>query len=125
MKRLLLALCLATSPSACDDALGPSDFYGNWGAENVHLTLSLTVARFETPCWIGDLAMPLLVDGKEFTAVATISWRGGAGQPDTRIVNFSGHKSGDRLELSVAPASLGLGPYSLRQGAQGTIVGCP
>lgn len=110
---------------ACAQPLGPEDFYGEWGAENVSLTLSVTSATFETPCWVGDLTMPVAVSGQSFTSPGTISWQGGAGGSDTRLVTFRGSRDGDRLELTVSPSSLGLGPYVLREGQQGPIVGCP
>ena len=116
----------AVAAIGCSDSLAPEDFYGIWGDEGVRLTLSPTQARLETSCWAGNLAMPLHVDGEEFTAVGTLLQQGGvAGGDESRIVTATGELDGDVLRLTIDPASMGLGPWTLNRDAQVTIPGCP
>lgn len=109
----------------CSDSLAPDDFYGVWGGDDARLTLSESVALFESSCWRGELPIPLVVDGEAFQAVGTITWQGGAGGSESRIATFRGHLSASRLSLTVDPAILGLGPYEMTRGAQVSIPGCP
>ena len=110
---------------ACSDSLAPSDFYGVWGAEGVRLTLSIIQTHFESSCWAGDLTLPVIVDGHEFTAIGTLNHQGGAGGIENTFVDVTGRLNGDVLHLTIAPASLGLGPYTLERGRQVSIPGCP
>jgi hypothetical protein len=122
--RLAPALALATL-LACSDSLSPEDFYGVWAAEGVRVTLSSTQSRFETSCWAGDLAIPIQVDGREFTALGTVNRQGGAGGSESRLITATGRITDDVLHLTIEPASIALGPYSLQRDAQVTIPGCP
>ena len=115
----------ALALAACSSALSPEDFYGIWGASDARLTLSTTVARFESSCWGGELAVPIQVSGNAFNAVGTFNAQGGAGIPDSRIVTVRGEKDGSRLTLRIEPQSLGLGPYSMSRNANPQIPGCP
>jgi hypothetical protein len=117
-----LAIALALG---CSDTVSPENFYGVWGAEGAQLTLTNTVAHFESPCWAGDLAIPIQVSGDEFFAVGTLNAQGGAGMPDSHIVNVTGEKSGNTLTLRIEPQSLGLGPYSMSLNYEALIPGCP
>jgi hypothetical protein len=110
---------------ACSNTLGPGDFYGVWKNDNARLTLSNTLARFESSCWAGDLAIPIQVSGNVLNAVGTIDAQGGAGIPDSRVVTVRGEKDGDRLKLRIEPQSLGLGPYTLSLNYPAQIPGCP
>ena len=110
---------------ACSDSLAPSDFYGVWGGEGVRLTLSIIQSHFESSCWAGDLTLPILVDGREFTAIGTVYHQGGAGGSEGRFVEVTGRLTGDVLHLTIEPASVGLGPYTLERGSQVPIPGCP
>lgn len=110
---------------ACSDSLAPKDFYGVWGAEGVRLTLSAIQSHFESSCWAGDLSLPVLVDGHEFTAIGTIYHQGGAGGSESRFVDVTGRLDDDVLHLTIEPASVGLGPYTLERGGQVSIPGCP
>jgi len=123
--RLLLLAIIAVASISCSESLGPADFNGTWGGDGVRLTMSPTMARFESPCWAGDLTMPLVVNGREFTALSALQSQGGAGQSESRSATFRGEKSGDQIQLTVSPSSLGLGPYTLTLGQQVDIVGCP
>jgi len=123
-RRFLLAIAAAAAVS-CTESLGPADFNGTWGGDGVRLTMSPTIARFESPCWAGDLTLPLVVDGREFTALSTLQSQGGVGQSESRSATFKGEKSGDQIQLTVSPSSLGLGPYTLILGQQVDILGCP
>ena len=108
-----VAVVLAASLAGCSDSLSPDDFYGIWAAEGVRLTLSNTRSRLETSCWSGDLAIPVQVDGREFTSVGTVNWQGGAGGSEVRFVRATGRLTGDALRLTIEPASVGLGAYPL------------
>jgi hypothetical protein len=88
------------------------------------LTLSQTQARFETPCWAGDMAIPIQVDGAQFTAIGNIQSQGGAGGNESRAVILIGHLDGDEMRLTVQ-TSFPLGPYTLHRNAQVQIPGCP
>jgi hypothetical protein len=126
MARRYLTMVAAVVAIGCSDSLSPEDFYGIWGDEGVRLTLSPTQARLETSCWAGDLAIPLQIDGEEFTAVGTLLQQGGAaGGDESRIVTATGRLDGDILRLTIDPASVGLGPWTLQRDAQVTIPGCP
>ena len=109
---------------ACSDSLSPEDYYSVWGAEGVQLTLSPTMARFETPCWAGDMAIPIQVDGAQFTAIGTITSQGGAGGMETKAVILTGRLSGDELRLTVQ-TSFAMGPYTLTRDTPVQIPGCP
>lgn len=128
-KRITRAIAVAATLTAlgagCSDSLTPDDFYGMWAAEGVRLTLSNTQSRFETSCWAGDLAVPVQVDSRGFTAVGTVNWQGGAGGSEFRFVRATGRLSGDLLHLTIEPASIALGPYVLQRDAQVSIAGCP
>jgi hypothetical protein len=110
---------------SCSDTLRPSDFYGVWGAENAQLTLTNTIAHFESPCWAGNLAIPIQVSGDQFVALGTVEAQGGAGIPDSRVVNMRGELNGSTLTLTIEPLTLGLGPYTMSQTYEAQIVGCP
>jgi hypothetical protein len=122
--RRLFAVCLLVALAACSDALSPEDFYDVWGAEGVKLTLSPTLARFETPCWAGDLAIPIQVDGDRFTAIGNVQFRGGAGSTESRAVILQGHLDDDELRLTVE-TSFQLGPFTLRRANSPEIAACP
>jgi hypothetical protein len=111
--RSLLALSLI---AGCSESLSPEDFYAVWAGEGARLTLSSTQARFETSCWAGDMAIPILVDGDQFTAIGNIHSQGGAG--------VNGRLDGDVLRLTVE-TSFQLGPYRMQRDAQVQITGCP
>ena len=119
--RLLVALALI---AGCTDSFSPEDYYAVWGAEGVRLTLSPTQARFETSCWAGDMAIPIQVDGAQFTAIGNVSWQGGAGGMESRAVILIGHLDEDELRLTVE-TSFALGPYTLHRDVQVQIPGCP
>jgi hypothetical protein len=110
---------------ACSDSLAPKDFHGVWVADGVRLTLSTIQSHFESSCWAGDLSLPVLVDGHEFTAVGTLYHQGGAGGSESRFVDVTGRLTGDVLHLTIEPVSVGLGPYTLERGTQVSIPGCP
>ena len=110
---------------ACSDTLAPRDFYGVWGAAGVRLTLSPIQSHFESSCWAGDLSLPVLVDGHEFTAIGTVYRQGGAGGSDSRFLDVTGRLTGDVLHLTIEPASVGLGPYTLQRDFEVSIPGCP
>ena len=119
--RSLVGLALIAS---CSESLSPEDFYAVWGGEGARLTLSPTQARFETSCWAGDMAVPILVDGAQFTAIGNIHSQGGAGGTESRAVILIGRLDGDVLRLTVE-TSFQLGPYRLQRDAQVQIPGCP
>jgi hypothetical protein len=123
-RRVVLGATLVAA-FACSDSLSPDDFYGVWGGDNVRLTLSFTQGLFESSCWRGELALPVVTDGDQFEAIGTLTSQGGAGMSETRFATFIGEKSGDRLHLELQPASLGLGPYDLRLDEPVEIPGCP
>lgn len=120
----LVGAALVTALSACGESLSPEDFYGTWGDIGVKLTLSPTQARFETSCWAGDLAIPIQVDGEQFTAIGNLNSQGGVGIPESRAVILHGVLDDDALHVSME-SSLSLGPYVLRQGVDPNIPGCP
>ena len=124
MRKALGALALIIATASCTESLSPEDFYAVWGAEGVRLTLSPTQARFETSCWAGDMAVPIHVDGPQFTAIGNIHSQGGAGGMESRAVILIGRLNGDQLRLTVE-TSFTLGPYTLERDAQVTIPGCP
>ena len=125
MRRRLSALLLVATLTGCSESLSPDDFYDVWGAEGVRLTLSNTIARFETSCWAGDLAVPIIVDGDQFTAIGNVNRQGGAaGGAETRAVILKGRLDDDVLRLTVE-TSFALGPYTLQRNANVTIPGCP
>jgi hypothetical protein len=123
-RRLAGGLIIAAG-MACSNTLSPGDFYGVWANDNARLTLSNTLARFESSCWAGDLAVPIQVSGNVFNAVGPIDAQGGAGIPDSRVVTVRGEKDGNRLTLRFEPQSLGLGPYTLSLNYPAQIPGCP
>jgi len=125
MRTWLASILTVATLLACSDSLSPEDFYGVWAAEGVRLTLSNTQSRLETSCWAGDLALPLQTSGREFNAAGILNWQGGAGGSESRLVTATGRITGDILLLTIDPASIGLGPYTLRRDAQVTIPGCP
>jgi hypothetical protein len=124
MRRIMSVLALVATLGACSDSLSPEDFYSVWGADGVRLTLSNTLARFETSCWTGDLSIPVLIDGDQFTAIGNINHQGGAGGTENRAVILKGRLSGDELRLTVE-TSFAMGPYTLQRNATVTIPGCP
>lgn len=125
MRSIRTGVAILVLSIACSSTTEPEDFYSNWGGDNVRFTLNVTRALFETSCWRADLALPLVVDGDEFTGVGNLVWQGGAGDPQTVSGQFSGHLDGDRLTLTVSPSSLGLGPYELTRDQSVEIFGCP
>jgi hypothetical protein len=124
MRRRLSALLLLATLAGCSESLSPEDFYDVWGADGVRLTLSNTLARFETSCWAGDLAVPIQVDGAQFTAIGNINHQGGAGGTESRAVILIGRLNDNELRLTVS-TSFELGPFTLLRGANVTIPGCP
>ena len=110
--------------AGCSESLSPEDYYAVWGGEGARLTLSNTQARFETSCWAGDMAVPIQVDGAQFTAIGTVQSQGGAGGMESRAVILIGRLKGDVLQLTVE-TSFSLGPYRLQRDAQVQIPGCP
>ena len=124
MKQLLRPLLALALFAGCSESLSPEDYYAVWGAEGVRLTLSATQARFETSCWAGDMAIPIQVDGAQFTAIGTITSQGGAGGMETRAVILIGRLDEDELRLTVQ-TSFALGPYTLHRDVQVQIPGCP
>ena len=124
MFRRLITLVLLATLSGCSESLSPEDFYVVGGADGVRLTLSNTLARFETSCWAGDLAIPIQIDGSQFTAIGNISHQGGAGGNETRAVILVGRLNEDELRLTVS-TSFEMGPYTLLRGVNVTIPGCP
>lgn len=124
MKRIFRSLLALALVAGCSDSLSPEDYYAVWGADGVRLTLSPTVARFETSCWAGDMAIPIQFDGSRFTAIGNITSQGGAGGMETRAVILYGHLDDDELSLRVE-TSFVLGPYTLHRDAQVQIPGCP
>lgn len=124
MNRIFASLIALSLVAGCSESLSPEDYYAVWGAEGVRLTLSNTLARFETPCWAGDMAIPIQVDGPQFTAIGNIHWQGGAGGSESRAVILIGRLDGDVLQLTVE-TSFPLGPYRLQRDAQVQILGCP
>jgi|SRR5688500_10007709 len=125
MRKTLGALALVAALAGCLESLSPEDFYGVWGAEGVRFTLSATQARLETPCWAGDLAIPIQVDDAQFTAIGNLHSQGGAGGTETRAVIVTGRLNGDdELRLTVE-TSFEIGPFTLARDAQVTIPGCP
>lgn len=124
MRKTLSAFALIAALAACIESLSPEDFYSVWGGEGVRLTLSPTLARFETSCWAGDMAIPIQVDDVQFTAIGNIHSQGGAGMMETWAVILIGRLDGDEMRLTVQ-TSFALGPYTLQRDAQVTIPGCP
>lgn len=122
--RSFLATSLLVAVNSCTESLSPEDFYDVWGAEGVRLTLSIVQARFETSCWAGDMAIPIIVDDEKFTAIGTVYAQGGVGTPEGRAVILTGRLDGDEMRLTVE-ASPAMGPYTLRRGVNPTIPGCP
>lgn len=123
--RSLIASALFAAGTACTDTLSPEDFYDVWGGDGVMLTLSSTQARFETSCWVGDMAIPIQVDADRFTAIGTVNWQGGAGGSESRAVILIGFlEDEDTMRLTVE-TSPQMGPYLLRRGVRPTIPGCP
>ena len=59
---------------ACDDPTSPRDVEGTWGAENVRLTISVSDALFETPCYSGRLTMPFQFGEETSLIEMPISW---------------------------------------------------
>jgi hypothetical protein len=124
VNRIFASLVALSLVAGCSESLSPEDYYAVWGAEGVRLTLSSTQARFETSCWAGDMAIPIQVDGPQFTAIGNIHWQGGAGGSESRAVILIGRLDGDVLQLTVQ-TSFQLGPYRLERDAQVQIPGCP
>jgi hypothetical protein len=124
MNRLFRSLVALSLVVGCSDSLNPEDYYAVWGGEGARLTLSPTLARFETSCWTGDMAIPIQVDGAQFTAIGTIQSQGGAGGMESRSVILIGRLDGDVMQLTVE-TSFQLGPYRLQRDAQVEIPGCP
>ena len=125
MRRTLSALAVIATLASCSESFSPEDFYAVWGADGVRLTLSNTLARFETSCWAGDLAVPVQVDGDELHAIGNVTHQGGAaGNTETKAVILVGRLDGDELRLTVQ-TSFALGPYTLHRDANVTIPGCP
>lgn len=110
--------------AACLDSLSPEDFYGSWAGEGARLTLSETRALFESACWAGEMAIPIQVDDRQFTAIGTVQRQGGTGTPESRAVILTGRREGDALRLTLDPANLG-GPYRLERDAVVVLPGCP
>jgi hypothetical protein len=124
VKQVLRSLLALSLVAGCSESLSPEDYYAIWGAEGVRLTLSATQARFETSCWAGDMAIPIQVDGAQFTAIGNIQWQGGAGGMESRAVILIGRLDEDELRLTVQ-TSFALGPYTLHRDVQVQIPGCP
>ena len=124
MNRLFASLVALTLLAGCSESLSPEDYYAVWGGEGARLTLSSTQARFETSCWAGDMAIPIQVDGPQFTAIGNIHSQGGAGGTETRAVILTGRLDDDELRLTVE-TSFAMGPFTLRRDAQVQIPGCP
>jgi hypothetical protein len=124
VKQVLRSLLALSLIAGCSESLSPEDYYAVWGADGVRLTLSATLARFETSCWAGDMAIPIQVDGAQFTAIGTIQSQGGAGGMESRAVILIGRLNDDELRLTVQ-TSFALGPYTLHRDVQVQIPGCP
>ena len=124
MRRKLSALLLLATLAGCSESLSPEDFYAVWGADGVRLTLSNTLARFETSCWAGDLAVPVQIQGEQLHAIGNITHQGGAGGTETKAVILVGRLNGDVMQLTVE-TSFAIGPFTLHRDANVTIPGCP
>jgi hypothetical protein len=122
----LAAALVVVAGVACDDPTSPEDVEGTWGAENVQLIIAPGLATFETPCLAGNLTIPFdYGDDGRWETTALLNQQGGAGGSGTVLATLRGRVSGDRMSLSVSPASVGLGPYDLQRGLQVQIIGCP
>ena len=121
---------LAFLIAGCSEATtSPEDVQGVWAGDGVRLSITLITARFESPCYDGELTIPFQYgpDGR-FETGGLLTRQGGApgGDPPTpRFATFTGRVSGDALTLSIAPDDFGLGPYQLQRDAQVNIIGCP
>ena len=124
MVKRLGSYILALVILGCSGALSPDDYFGTWGGEGARLTLSNALARLETSCWSGDLAVPVEVEGRELIASGTLSWHGGAGGTESRGVVIIGRKDDRVLHLTVE-GSKSIGPYTLQRGKAANIPGCP
>ena len=124
VNRILRSLVALALVAGCSESLSPEDYYAVWGGEGARLTLSPTQARFETSCWAGDMAIPIQVDGPQFTAIGNIHSQGGAGGTESREVILIGRLDDDELRLTVQ-TSFALGPYTLHRDVQVEIPGCP
>jgi hypothetical protein len=124
MNRILARLVAFVLVAGCSDSLSPEDYYAVWGGEGARLTLSPTLARFETSCWAGDMAIPIQVDGAQFKAIGNIHSQGGAGVPETKAVTLIGRLSGDVLRLTVE-TSFAIGPFRLERDTPVEVPGCP
>ena len=106
-----------------DDDLLAEDFYGFWSAEGVRLTLSNTRTFFESSCWSGEYAIPIIIDGNDFLASGSLNAHDGSGE--MVLSDLRGNLGGDILTVNAGPDRLNLGPYQMRRDQQVTIEPCP
>ena len=125
IRSLLAAAGLLACSEAFDPDLTPEDFYGVWGADGARLTISNTRTYFESSCWAGEFAVPVIVDGEEFAAAGTLTAQGGAAGSQTVIAGLTGPLDDGVLQVTVTPPILGLGPYIMRRDQAVTILPCP
>lgn len=109
---------------------GPS-LVGQWGGNHVGLDLGKTSGRLAYDCASGTIDGPLVVDSEGRFAV-TGHHTPGHGGPD-RIdqvdpsfrAQYSGRLRGDNMTLTVRVENgVMIGPYSLRFGAEPTLMRC-
>lgn len=122
----LLAIAGCTSV-----AVSPGSLMGEWGGAHVGLTLGPEGGNLEYDCAAGSMSGPLLPAGDgRFTVEGTHTPAIGGpeivGQvrPNYRV-RYSGTVRGDRMTLQgrVENGVL-LGPFTLRRGAEPTILRC-
>jgi|SRR5437588_6615926 len=103
---------------------------GTWGGEHVRVEVSKTGAEVEFDCAHGQITQPIALDKRgNFDVSGTFTPEHGGPirrdeTPPSNPARYSGHATGDTMDLAVTREKENLGSFTLTRGSQGTLMKC-
>lgn len=121
----MVAACATPNPTS-------RTIMGQWGGQHVGLVMTEASGRLTYDCAAGTINGPLIVDAAgRFAATGTHTpGQGGPERigytPPSYPARYSGSVRGETMTLvaDVSELQLRIGPYTLRQGAEPTLLRC-
>ena len=103
---------------------------GTWGGQHIILEVSDKGAEAEFDCAHGQITQPMTLDQQgRFDVTGTFTpEHGGPVRRDEEItpapMRYSGHVSGDTMELTITRGEAKIGPYTLTRGSHPMLTKC-
>src|SRR5258708_31027602 len=119
-------LMAGTRPAARRSAVAT----GTWGGAHIILEVSEKGADVEFDCAHGQITQPITVDPRgHFDAAGTFSpEHGGPIRRDEETTaapaRYSGHVTGDTMDLTIVRGEEKIGPYTLTRGSHPMLMQC-